>query len=303
MEKTKQRKRWGLRIFLVFLLAVLCVGGAELAASYYFAPDLYYKVTTPIKAGAKAVAGFCRQRVEDAVYLSNAIADQLELEAAIREAERERRRQEALEAQRASEALLKANMLAADPSITEFALLPDGRRFLTGGTVPLVYFRQDDPAWADLKYGSDNIGSFGCGPAVMAMVVSSLTDYERSPVQMAQWAVESRHWAPRSGSAYSIVEGAARDFGLSCVSMTDRSAEAIRTTLLNGDLIVALMGPGHFTQGGHFIVLHGATLSGSVLVADPNSEERSLMEWDPAIIAGELSGSRGSGAPLWAISN
>ena len=62
------------------------------------------------------------------------------------------------------------------------------------------------------------------------------------------------------------------------------------------------MGPGHFTQGGHFILLRGVTLSGMILVADPNSEERSLMEWDPQLILDELSASTASGAPLWVLS-
>ena len=62
------------------------------------------------------------------------------------------------------------------------------------------------------------------------------------------------------------------------------------------------MGPGHFTSGGHFIVLRGVTLTGKLLVADPVSDERSLMEWDPQLILDELSASRHNGAPLWVIS-
>ena len=69
-----------------------------------------------------------------------------------------------------------------------------------------------------------------------------------------------------------------------------------------GQLLVALMGPGHFTDGGHFIVLRGVTLTGQVLVADPNSRERSLALWDPQLILDELSDSRSSGAPLWCFS-
>ena len=67
-------------------------------------------------------------------------------------------------------------------------------------------------------------------------------------------------------------------------------------------MLVALVGPGHFTGGGHFIVLRGVTLTGKLLVADPVSDERSLMEWDPQLILDELSASRNNGAPLWVIS-
>jgi hypothetical protein len=62
------------------------------------------------------------------------------------------------------------------------------------------------------------------------------------------------------------------------------------------------MGPGHFTQGGHFILLRGITLDGKVLVADPSSRERSLTAWDPQVILDELSSSTSAGAPLWTLS-
>ena len=71
--------------------------------------------------------------------------------------------------------------------------------------------------------------------------------------------------------------------------------------LLSGKVLVALMGPGHFTNRGHFILLRGVTLSGQVLVADPNSAERSLSVWDPQLILDELSKSTNNGAPLWSI--
>lgn len=41
---------------------------------------------------------------------------------------------------------------------------------------------------------------------------------------------------------------------------------------------------GHFTERGHFIILRGVTLEGRVLVADPNSRERSLAAWEPQLI-------------------
>ena len=62
------------------------------------------------------------------------------------------------------------------------------------------------------------------------------------------------------------------------------------------------MGPGHFTNGGHFIVLRGVTLDGSILVADPASSDRSLTTWELDLILEELSASRHSGGPLWAVS-
>ena len=132
----------------------------------------------------------------------------------------------------------------------------------------------------------------------MAMVVGSMTEADTDPLQMAQLAVSLGHWAKRGGSYLSVVEGLASASGLTAVSLRDRTPDA----LTGSNLLVALMGPGHFTKGGHFIVLRGVTLSGKILVADPNSQERSLMEWEPELILEELSRSTSDGAPLWVIS-
>ena len=59
---------------------------------------------------------------------------------------------------------------------------------------------------------------------------------------------------------------------------------------------------GHFTNGGHFIVLRGVTMDGQVLVADPNGRDRSLVAWDPQLLLDELSPSTHNGSPLWSIS-
>ena len=155
----------------------------------------------------------------------------------------------------------------SDPSLTELKE-SDGKEVLTGGIIPVVYYNQGDAAWAEQPYGSDDIGHYGCGPTAMAMAV----------------------------------EGTAAAYGLTASSLEEHTPQAVREALLSGNLLVALMGPGHFTQGGHFILLRGVTLSGTILVADPNSEERSLMEWEPQLILDELSASTANGAPLWVLS-
>ena len=194
----------------------------------------------------------------------------------------------------------------AQPTQEETALTEllerDGRQILTGGNVDIVYFYQASEEWAGQPYGSDTIGPYGCGPTVMAMVVASMTDTDTDPAAMAAWAVQNGHWARRSGSYDSIVPGAAQALGLEGESLPTEDPEALRTALRDGKLLVAHIGPGHFTTGGHFILIHGATLTGDLLVADPNSQERSLMEWEPELILEELSRSTSDGAPLWVIS-
>ena len=133
------------------------------------------------------------------------------------------------------------------------------------------------------------------------MAVDSLTDEAADPALIADWAARAGYCAPRSGSYLSIVEGVSAHYGLACESLGVPDADALYETLSTGGLIVALMGPGHFTGRGHFILLHGVTLSGGIIVADPNSRENSLAVWEPQVIVDELSRSRHDGAPLWLL--
>ena len=67
-----------------------------------------------------------------------------------------------------------------------------------------------------------------------------------------------------------------------------------------GKLVVAIMSKGHFTSGGHFIVLRGVK-DGKIMVADPASYSRSEQLWDLSIIVNEASRRAGAGGPFWII--
>ena len=70
--------------------------------------------------------------------------------------------------------------------------------------------------------------------------------------------------------------------------------------ITDGKLVVALMSAGHFTRGGHFMVLRGVS-DGKILVADPASYERSQKPWNLDIIMKEASRRAGAGGPFWII--
>ncbi len=189
----------------------------------------------------------------------------------------------------------------SDPAVTSLVTSWEGET-LTGGFMPVTYFCQADERWRDLPFGADTIGPYGCGPTALAMAVSSMTDETVDPEEMAQRAFELGCWAKGHGSWHSIVNVIAEDFGLMSESFEARDADSLIDALVSGRLFVALMGPGHFTDGGHFILLRGVTLSGDILVADPNSRERSLTAWDPDMILSELSSATDNGSPLWVLS-
>lgn len=183
-------------------------------------------------------------------------------------------------------------------AMTGIAALGDVR--FTDGATEVVYFNQLDERYCNEPYGTDHIGGYGCGPTAMSIVVSSLTGNTVDPVEMSQWAYESGYWCSKSGSYHSLIPGAAEAWGLSVEGCTAAEPQRIVDALSEGKLVVAIMTKGHFTSGGHFIVLRGVQ-DGQILVADPASYTRSQKLWDMSIILGEASKRAGAGGPFWII--
>lgn len=172
-------------------------------------------------------------------------------------------------------------------------------RFSDGAT-QVVYYNQLDKRYAHKPYGTDDIGTYGCGPTCMAMVVSSLTSETVDPVEMVRWAYENGYWCSRSGSYHSLIPGAAKAWGLPVQGCGKTEGQRIVDALSQGKLVVAIMLKGHFTSSGHFIVLRGVE-NGKILVADPANYTRSQQTWDLSIILNEASGRAGAGGPFWII--
>ena len=137
----------------------------------------------------------------------------------------------------------------------------------TDGVTEVVYFNQLDQRYANQPFGTDNIGGYGCGPTSMAIVVSSLTDEIVDPIAMAKWAYENGGWCKGQGSYHSLIPNAAKAWGLNVEGCKASEPQRILDALSQGKLVVAIMGKGHFTTTGHFIVLRGVQ-DGKILVAD-----------------------------------
>jgi len=170
----------------------------------------------------------------------------------------------------------------------------------TDGATEVVYFNQLDERWANKPYGTDNIGGYGCGPTSMSIVVSSLTGNIVDPIEMAEWAYKNGGWCSKSGSYHSLIPNAAKAWGLTVEGCTASEPQRILDALGEGKLVVAIMTKGHFTSGGHFIVLRGVQ-DGKIMVADPASTTRSGKLWDLSIILNEASKRAGAGGPFWII--
>jgi len=298
----RKRKKLVL-ICLGALLALLCVAGMELAFCAGADPDLFRTVTAAVDRTLRPVQdGLYRagQVLTDSAR-SSAAACHAWLTTYTALAAPGGQIQVLTAPQTGADAALQETPDPADAAVTVLKS-SEGREVLTGG-VEMVYYNQKDEAWAQASFGGDPVGRYGCGPTALAMAVSSMTDADVDPAEMAEWCAGQGYRAVKSGSYLTIVGGTAEEYGLNCVSLPLDDPDGLRQALEDGGVAVALMGPGHFTTGGHFILLHGVAGDGRLLVADPNSRENSLILWDAQLILDELSDSRSGGAPLWLLTN
>lgn len=197
---------------------------------------------------------------------------------------------------------LEDTQMAADAP----QLLEDGTYTgsISTGMGPLIYYNQHDARWADYLWGGqDPLTSYGCGPTALAMVVNSFTEHSVTPVDMAAWAEEHGYYSPGHGSYHNLVPEGLALFGLRVESsQMALTPENIIGTLKFDKILVLLMGPGHFTNNGHFILATGVTDDGKLNIVDPQSLENTLQPWDPALVIQEVMSPCQYGGPVWAVS-
>lgn len=173
---------------------------------------------------------------------------------------------------------------------------------LSSVTGPLTYYNQGDARWQDCLYGGlDPFPQYGCGPTVMAMVVTSMTGIAVTPPQMAQWSAEHNCWCPGQGSYHKLIPEAAKGFGLEVLSLGNCSTDRMAEMLKSGRLLVILVKPGLFTRHGHFLIITEMTPEGNFRLADSAQYDNTKIDWDPQVIHQNLNTHSTDGGPVWAI--
>ena len=149
--------------------------------------------------------------------------------------------------------------------------------YVNSTEVPLLM--QWDQRWGYYEYSNSVIGVAGCGPTCLSMVAIYVNnDPYMTPIEIADFAMKNGYCVEGSGTEWTLMEEGARRLGLN-VEELQLDENAIARELQAGNPIICNMGPGDFTDSGHYIVLTSWE-SGTVLVNDPNSYENYLKRWE-----------------------
>ena len=158
--------------------------------------------------------------------------------------------------------------------------------------VPLLM--QWDERWGYITYNGGMMGYGGCGPTTLSMVVLFLTrDATATPAAVAAYAESAGYCVPGSGSTWSLIKEGCEHYGLhaSEVAMVENR---IRDKLDEGCPVVVNVGPGDFTDSGHYMVIVGYDDQGFI-INDPNSRTNSEKRWTFDQLNGQVRN-------LWAMS-
>lgn len=143
-------------------------------------------------------------------------------------------------------------------------------------SVPL--FVQWDKRWGYEKYSGNFFAASGCEPTTLSMVVVYLThNREASPLAVAKYSKEAGYSVDGSGSSWTLISEGCRHYGVKAKTVAlDESR--MKAELDEGHPIVVNVGPGDFTDTGHFMVITGYDDEG-FSINDPNSIEKSGKRW------------------------
>ena len=119
--------------------------------------------------------------------------------------------------------------------------------------------KQFDPRWANVPYTScgnksQTIKSSACGPTAMCDIVNAWFDTEVTPVDLCKLSVANGFRTKNSGTAWGFFKYMSGKYAFSDYESTSDHSVAF-AALTKGALVVASMGKGYWTSGGHFICL------------------------------------------------
>lgn len=148
---------------------------------------------------------------------------------------------------------------------------------IKSGEIPLLI--QWDERWGYGQYGENIVATSGCGPTCMAMVIAGLTGNTTiTPYTLAVYSEEWGYLTSDGNTTWSFITEGGKEFGVQGQTIS-LNEETVTETLAEGNPIICSVGPGDFTDNGHFIVLVGCK-DGKIKVNDPYSYANSEKLWE-----------------------
>lgn len=154
-----------------------------------------------------------------------------------------------------------------------------------------VSYLQTDPRWRALRWpcvgGTMSLGGGGCGPTCAAMLIETLTGRPCPPTETMEWACRSGYVTAGQGTAYGYFRAQLVCFGVDCEQLTETPClnrksfvrRKVEQLLGEGYYFIALMKPGLWTRGGHYVVVWDA--DERVRILDPASTAEERTNGDP----------------------
>lgn len=143
--------------------------------------------------------------------------------------------------------------------------------FITEKGMSMPLFLQTDPLWANDAYGQSDIKEMGCGPSALSMAFSYLKNQLITPADVVRkiGGSQSAYWT-WNGSIWDLMDQAPEKYDLKVRRI---SVDKVKDALNKNHPVIAIMGPGQFTAGGHFITLSGVDADGQIFVNDSNDDK------------------------------
>lgn len=144
------------------------------------------------------------------------------------------------------------------------------------GVIPIL--QQWDPKWGWYKYGENILALNGCGPTSLAMVITGLTGNDGiNPMEIAKYSDENGYHE-KAGTNWDLMTDIVEKYGVKGRRISV-AKESFENALNSGNPIICSVGPGYFTEEGHFIVISGIK-DGKLIIHDPNSIKNSKKLWE-----------------------
>ena len=129
----------------------------------------------------------------------------------------------------------------------------------TTGEPKLTYVSQIDNRWKNYPYTITNnknqtIGKSGCGVATATMIIDSIVG-NVSVIELADIFVKYGYRSPNNGTYWSANRAIADEFDIEYQETSNFSV--MLEKLKNNNYVIASVGNGLFTTGGHYIMIYG----------------------------------------------